>query len=167
MYLITCSAYVAARCIRYTTRSIPYAAPVSSNHFQAVSSKHWDNDDVSNLTLSVNVRFPNFMAGRHASFRYTSLLTTFLRATPSNKPCILSLPMVRSATRYAQPSTVDCSPTLRLLYELLWCNWWWRLDLFMNIVMKVTFSKVLEVREVFHGYPPNFFYTKCDEIRWE
>jgi len=31
--------------------------------------------------------------------------------------------------------------------------------------MKVTFSEVQEVREVFHGYPPNFFYTKCDEMR--
>lgn len=32
----------------------------------------------------------------------------------------------------------------------------------------VSFSDVslTEVREVYHHYPPNFFYTKCDEIRW-
>ncbi len=160
--LITCSAYVAARCI----------IDIPPFHIQAISKYLWDNADMI-FWESVNVPALSKL-WRAASSATLPLLTNSMEefATPNNKPRILSLLdrrgrwAIRSDT---QQSTVDCSPTLTSpISTLLRCNWWWWRDLFINIIMKeVTFSEVQEVREVFHGYPPNFFYTKCDEIRWE
>lgn len=95
------------------------------------------------------------MAGRHPP-SYTSASHN-LSESYSEQQTLHSFASHGEIGNYAQPSTVDCSPrvTSHMHYcgvQLVVVTW----SIYEHN-MKVTFSEVQEVREVFHGYPPNFF----------